>query len=341
MSRLFITPDNLKIFIKNLKKTCDEFIAPKKEHLNDVIFSDTKNSQDELLDYTGNAILSLRQFLLPQTEILFKIESAKSGKFIAQEDKKKRIFFGVRPCDIKAAALMREFFLGEFTDEPYKERIERSLFIALACNKRCSPKAFCDEIGAGPAAKDGFDLQFLSLSRGYIVDIGSSAGRRIIKTHKKLFFPPKPADEKEARGNFNDFIKETKKINYTKLARIMREDEVSPSVWEDIGMRCVVCSGCITVCPTCSCFSIADRLHNDKGLRLRYCDGCPYAGFTRMAGGTTPFALHKDHIRRFFEHKLNIDVARYNTPSCVGCGRCIETCPGNISIRKFIEDAVK
>ena len=44
-----------------------------------------------------------------------------------------------------------------------------------------------------------------------------------------------------------------------------------------------------------------------------------------------------DHIRRFFEHKLNIDVERYGILSCVGCGRCIETCPGNISIRKFIE----
>ncbi|MDP3789532.1 MAG: 4Fe-4S dicluster domain-containing protein, partial [Candidatus Omnitrophota bacterium] len=114
-----------------------------------------------------------------------------------------------------------------------------------------------------------------------------------------------------------------------------------PSVWDDIGLRCVLCSGCITLCPTCSCFGTLDRLNGTSGIRFRYCDGCPYAGFTRMAGSTTPFPQHKDHIRRFFEHKLNVDVERYGRPSCVGCGRCIQTCPGNISIRKFIEEAVK
>ena len=65
--------------------------------------------------------------------------------------------------------------------------------------------------------------------------------------------------------------------------------------------------------------------------------GALLPGVTRMAGGTTPFPLHKDHIRRFFEHKLNVDVERYGSPSCVGCARCIQTCPGNISIYKFIE----
>ena len=120
----------------------------------------------------------------------------------------------------------------------------------------------------------------------------------------------------------------------------MKEDKVKPSIWDDISLRCVVCSGCITLCPTCSCFSIADKVKDDSGVRLRYCDGCPYAGFSRMAGGATPFPLHKDHIRRFFEHKLNVDVERYGRPSCVGCGRCINTCPGNISIRKFIADAL-
>jgi hypothetical protein len=36
MKRLFITKDNLKILVQDLKKTCDEFIAPKKEFLDDI-----------------------------------------------------------------------------------------------------------------------------------------------------------------------------------------------------------------------------------------------------------------------------------------------------------------
>lgn len=339
--RLFITKDNLKILVKNLKKTCDEFIAPKREHLDDIIFGDTKNDGSrELLDYEGNSVISPRAFLLVQTEPLFKINSGKESSLSAIEDKKKRIFYGVRPCDIKALGLMRKFFLDEFADAPYQQKLEHSTFIALACSKRCATKSFCAEMGSGPLAKEGFDLQLIPVNRGYLVESGSKKGKEIINKNKKLFTKAAVSDEKEAKDWHKAFTKGTKKINYKKLAKIMQEDKVRESVWEDIGLRCVVCSGCITLCPTCSCFSIIDRMEADKGVRLRYTDGCPYAGFTRMAAGNTPFLQHKDHIRRFFEHKLNIDVERYGIPSCVGCSRCMQTCPGNISIRKFIDEVL-
>ena len=335
---VFITKENLKNLIAELKKNCDEFIAPKKEHLDDIIFADTKDSNGELLEYEGNSVISPRAFLLPQTEELFEIKSAKDCNFSRIEDKKKRIFYGVRPCDIKAIGLMKKFFLDEFVDIFYQQKLEHSIFIALACGKRCLSKSFCHLMDTGPIAKENFDLQVIPINRGYLVEVGSKKGNRIIQKNKKLFAEASSEDEKEIKDRLGHFAEKAKKINFNKLAKIMREDKVKTEVWDDIGLRCVVCSGCITLCPTCSCFSVIDRLSGDKGVRLRYCDGCPYAGFTKMAGGSTPFPLHKDHIRRFFEHKLNIDVQRYGTPSCVGCARCIETCPGNISIKKFIDD---
>lgn len=337
MKRLFITKDNLRLLIKSLKNNCDEFIAPKEENLEDIVFGDTKNDSSELLEYEGNSVISPRAFLLPQTEILFEINSAKKCDFSPVIDKKKRIFYGVRPCDIKAVSLMHDFFTSQVVDEPYKEKMEHSILIALACNKRCSQESFCYEMEAGPIAQSGFDLQLIMLREGYFVEVGSKKGSSIINRNKKLFAKATTSQEKEIKNLLKDFTKGIKKIDYRKLANLMRKDKVKESIWEDIGLRCVVCSGCITLCPTCSCFSIADRLNSEKGMRMRYCDGCPYAGFTRMAGGNTPFTQHKEHIRRFFEHKLNIDVERYKTPSCVGCARCIETCPGNISIRKFIQ----
>jgi ferredoxin len=357
MKTLFITKENLSTLIKNLKNSCDEFIAPKREHLDDIISGDAKYDNGELLNYEGNSVISPRAFLLPQTEELFKIKSTQNSEFIAIKDKKKRIFYGVRPCDIKAIVLMRKFFIeDDFVDIPYKQKMDNSIFIALACGKRCLAKSFCHLMDAGPFAKEGFDLQLIPLSRGYIVEIGSRNGDRIIQKNKKLFEKPASQDEKEIKQMLSRFCEGEKKfdpstslrvngersrtIDFKKLAKIMKEDKVSQEIWDDIGLRCVVCSGCITLCPTCSCFSVTDRLYADRGIRFRYCDGCPYAGFTRMAGGTTPFPLHKDHIRRFFEHKLNIDVERYGIPSCVGCARCIQTCPGNISIRKFIDEVV-
>src|SRR3989338_97875 len=355
MKKLFITKENLKLLIGSLKKDCDEFIAPKREHLSDVVFGDTKYDGAELIDYEGISVISPRAFLLPQTETLFEIKSAKVCNFVPVEDKKKRVFYGVRPCDMKAIVLMKRFFLDDIVDLPYKEKLDNSLFIVLACGKRCVSKSFCHKIGSGPIAREGFDLQLIPLTGGYLVELGSKKGSLVIGKNKKLFAKPKAADELEAKGICGHFLEDDKKIDYKKLAKLMQEDKIKDAVWEDIGQRCVICSGCITLCPTCSCFSIADRLNNDKGElppspaslfdkkegrgeRIRYCDRCPYAGFTRMAGGTTPFPLHKDHIRRFFEHKLNVDVERYGTPSCVGCARCIQTCPGNISIYKFIEE---
>ncbi|HAH20109.1 MAG: hypothetical protein A2Y00_01270 [Omnitrophica WOR_2 bacterium GWF2_43_52] len=338
MKKVFITKENLEVLICDLKSSCDEFIAPKREHLNDVIFGDTKNDGDELLDYEGNSVISPRAFLLPQTEPLFEIKSAKNSELKTIEDKKKRIFYGVRPCDIKALVLMRKFFIDDGpVDVPYKQRMDNSIFISLACGKRCFAKSFCHLMDAGPVAKEGFDLQLIPVTLGYIVEIGSKKGQGIVKKYKRLFSNALAQDKKEVSLMLKNFGEKIKKLDHKKLAKIMKEDKVAQEVWDDIGQRCVVCSGCITLCPTCSCFSVADRLKGDKGVRFRYCDGCVYAGFTRMAGGNTPFPQHKDHIRRFFEHKLNIDVERYGILSCVGCGRCIETCPGNISIRKFIE----
>ena len=337
MKQVFIKKEALVVLIKSLKSSCDEFIAPKYEHLTDIVFGDTKHDGKELLDYEGNSVISSRAFLLPQIDPLFEIKSAKNCEFIPTEDKKKRIFYGVRPCDIKALVLTRKFFIADGpVDTTYKRKMDNSLFISLACGKRCSLESFCHLMDAGPIAKDGFDLQLIPVRRGYLLEFGSKKGSGIINKHKKLFSKALPQDKKEVRLMVNNFGEKIKKMDYKKLAKIMKEDKVRQEIWDDIGLRCVVCSGCITLCPTCSCFSVSDRLSGDKGVRFRYCDGCVYAGFTRMAGGNTPFPEHKDHIRRFFEHKLNIDVERYGTTSCVGCGRCIETCPGNISIKKFI-----
>ncbi|MDP3731830.1 MAG: 4Fe-4S dicluster domain-containing protein [Candidatus Omnitrophota bacterium] len=340
MKRLFISQGNLQNLVNNLKKICDEFIAPQREHLDDILFGDAKNDAQELLDYEGNSVISPRAFLLPQTEELFEIKSARNSNFVPILDQKKRIFYGVRPCDIKAIGLMRRFFLDEFVDIFYQQKLENSIFIALACGKRCLSKSFCHIMGAGPAASDNFDLQLIPISRGYLIEAGSKKGNSILKKNKELFAKANPEDEKEIRDRLKHFTEKDKAVNFRKLAKLIKEDKVRQEIWDDIGLRCVICSGCITLCPTCSCFSIVDRLSDDKGVRLRYCDGCPYAGFTRMAGGNMPQPLHKDHIRRFFEHKLNVDVERYGTPSCVGCSRCIQTCPGNISIRKFIEEVV-
>ena len=156
--KLFITKGDLALLIGDLKEACDEFIAPRREHLDDIIFGDTKEDGAELLDYEGNSVISPRAFLLPQTEELFEIKSAKGNDLAPIEDERRRVFYGVRPCDITALKLMRKFFLENFEDLPYKKKLENSVFIALACAKQCNAKSFCYEMGTGPVAEGDFDL---------------------------------------------------------------------------------------------------------------------------------------------------------------------------------------
>ena len=74
------------------------------------------------MDYEGNSVISPRAFLLPQTEPLFEIKSVKNCDFSPIEDKKKRVFYGVRPCDIKALRLMEKFLsAGSLRISPIKK----------------------------------------------------------------------------------------------------------------------------------------------------------------------------------------------------------------------------
>src|SRR3989338_4185170 len=183
MNKLFITHEDLKTFVEALKKTCDEFIGPSRQHLNDIAFGDVKNDGEILLNYDGNTILSPRTFLLPQTETLFEIKGSIGGKVSSIEDKKSRIFYGVRPCDTLALSLMRRFFLEGIVDRPYQDKMENATFITLACAKPCSERSFCREIGSGPVAKKGFDIQLVAINRGYLVESGSKKGGAILRKY--------------------------------------------------------------------------------------------------------------------------------------------------------------
>src|SRR3989339_1960900 len=181
MKQVFTKKEALVVLIKSLKSSCDEFIAPKYEHLTDIVFGDTKHDGKELLNYEGNSVISPRAFLLPQTDPLFDIKSAKECELEPIEDEKKRIFYGVRPCDIKALVLMRKFFIADGpVDAPYKQKMDNSLFISLACGRRCSLESFCHLMDAGPIAKEGFDLQLIPVRRGYLLEAGSKKGQAII-----------------------------------------------------------------------------------------------------------------------------------------------------------------
>jgi sulfhydrogenase subunit beta (sulfur reductase) len=93
------------------------------------------------------------------------------------------------------------------------------------------------------------------------------------------------------------------------------------------------------VCPTCHCYDVADdvELGSRNGSRARNWDSCLFSTHALVAGGDNFRKTRANRVKFRFYHKQRGFVGEYGRPSCVGCGRCIVTCPVNIDIVKVID----
>ena len=104
-------------------------------------------------------------------------------------------------------------------------------------------------------------------------------------------------------------------------------------IWDDVADRCLSCSNCTAVCPTCFCTSVEDvtDLAGDVAGRDRVWDSCFNADFSYIHGGTVR-SSPKSRYRQWMTHKLGSWIDQFGMSGCVGCGRCITWCPAAIDI---------
>jgi sulfhydrogenase subunit beta (sulfur reductase) len=125
------------------------------------------------------------------------------------------------------------------------------------------------------------------------------------------------------------------------MGRTMRTDDLpellpasaeSPR-WAAIAERCLACTNCTAVCPTCFCTSVADAgdLAGDLDERHRVWDSCFSQPYSYIHGGAVR-AWTASRYRQWLTHKLASWVDQFGTSGCVGCGRCITWCPAGIDI---------
>ena len=93
------------------------------------------------------------------------------------------------------------------------------------------------------------------------------------------------------------------------------------------------------VCPTCHCFDVTDGvdLGSGAGSRARNWDSCLFSTHAAVAGGDNFRKTGPSRIKFRFYHKQRGFVAEYGRPSCVGCGRCITSCPVKIDIIEVLQ----
>ncbi len=278
---------------------------------------------------------SLKQFFFPPQTELAKYARDENGRWQTQEqarDLTPLALVGVFPCDLAAIQVQDKVFLREEWKDPvYWSRRQSAFIMSVNCLHPCGT-GFCASMGTGPKTNPGFDLNLTELEDVFIVDIGSEAGRIVMEGMPVL---PTSAFWLQAGQKTLDEAAQ-------KMGRKLPDPEQLPDLllnnldahqWDDVARRCMSCSSCTQVCPTCFCWDTRDTadLTGQVAQRERLWDSCFNPEYSYIVGGNSR-PTTRSRYRQWLTHKFGSWYGQFGTSGCVGCGRCITWCPAKIDV---------
>lgn len=287
------------------------------------------------LDY-DNLAVSPKNIFFPQIEKMFSFNNGNiaepKGNFRALP----KFIFGIRACDLKGLLFSDDFYARNFKDKYYLTKLKGRLTVVVACLKPARKEScFCASSKTGPFLDKGYDLQLTDLGESYLAEIGSRKGAKFVKKHKKFF---KNSDRESfslaKTVKKNAALSIELKVDFFGAIKYFKKNNAPKENYKRIAERCIYCGGCLYVCPTCTCFNVFDY----RNSRLRNWDNCIFEGYSRESSGHNPRAEKWQRTARRYEHKLKYDYQATGVSGCIGCGRCLDSCPVNIGISKFIQE---
>jgi ferredoxin len=295
---------------------------------------------------------SLKNFMFPPRETLLEsIRKNGTWQMTSPEiDPTPLAVIGVRSCDLHALAIQDKVFLGgPYVDPGYKTRREKLFLVAVNC-RRASATCFCHSMKTGPRATTGFDLALTELGPHFLIQVGSTQGADMAA---KLSWQAATAEQVEESDVISAMLeaelqsRESKPapaaghpreryLDTTNIHDLLLGNLDHPR-WDEVAERCLACTNCTLVCPTCFCASVEDvsDLSGDSVRRERAWDSC----FTMEHSYTNTGVVRKTtaaRYRQWLTHKLATWIDQYGTSGCVGCGRCITWCPVGIDITEEV-----
>ncbi len=289
---------------------------------------------DIRLDYK-RTILPPKKYCLPAKDTLFQYREGEGYVACDPASERRIILFGVHTCDIYGINILEQVFSGAYNDPYFQARRRNIAVIGIDCTP--DEHCFCRSMRADFVER-GFDLFFQDLGDRYQVLVGTALGDDMALATGALFEPvtQEDLDEYKRRSTAKRQAFQLH-VEIRDLAEIF-EMEYTSSLWSKIGDRCLSCGSCSLVCPTCYCFDVADEveLGARSGSRSRRWDSCLFLAHAQVAGGENFRRARASRLKFRYYHKQRGFVAEYGRPSCVGCGRCISTCPVKIDVTEVI-----
>ena len=332
MRTLKLKKENLDTFLSKISKL-GELWGPRKK--GEVYIYDKIDDIKDLIKEPVLTFLPIKKLFLPPRFQMFHYDGKTYNESITLD--KQRIVFGVQPCEIHSLLIFDRVFGLTYKDPYYFERREQTTIIALSCLP-CE-NCFCKSTNTH-VIEEGFDLAMTDLDDSYLIWVGTSKGDDLVRVAPELF------DSNVTQKDIQSYIeyrehktgkfKET--IDFEIMSDLMDLNYNSP-IWEEFAEKCLSCGACSMVCPTCNCFDIMDeiKLGDDSVDRERFWDSCMFKEYSMVAGGHNFREAKAERLKLWYTHKLKSFTDAYKKYSCVGCGRCIVTCPVDINILSVVK----
>jgi len=287
------------------------------------------------LDYTTTKLPAKRYFL-PYHEDLasFRIDRNDWQKTVDYHAERPTIMFGLHACDINALNKLDKVLMAGSYPMPYYAAKRKNMFI-VGIDCRPQPFCFCRSMGSDTVLH-GFDLFLTDIGDRYFVEILSATAYQFLQTVASN--EPKEADHatyrkvvSEKNGQF------TAMVDTTDLTKILDMEFQSP-VWNQWGDKCLGCGTCASVCPTCYCYGVDERVNVDlrSATKTKTLYSCNIIDFAEVAGNHNFRPERSSRLKYRYYHKHRGFVEAYEESLCVGCGRCGEACLADITVPEVI-----
>lgn len=280
---------------------------------------------------------SWKRYLFPPLSTLAAADRTDEGWAMraVEETPPKYAFLGVRACELAAIAVQDRIFAGgAYVDPIYSGRRNAAFLIAVNCTQAAGT-CFCTSMKTGPRCRAGFDLALTELPTGFVVEVGSERGGALLGRLITSECTATSLEDAEARRQ--QAVDQISRQMDTRNLRDLLLTNLEHPRWQETGERCLSCTNCTMVCPTCFCSSVEEvaDLKNEHVERQRRWDSCFNPDFSYVHGGLVRNDT-RSRYRQWLTHKLASWQDQFGTSGCVGCGRCISWCPVGIDLTEEV-----